>query len=113
MGAGKTTIGRTLARKLGLEFIDTDHEIEARTGVSIPVIFEIEGEEGFRRREIQTIAEYVEDEATLDCLKEMGVAYAQGFYLNRPLPLSEALSRHMGTTHPQQQAASIVPDISI
>lgn len=63
--------------------------------------------------EIQTIAEYVEDEATLDCLKEMGVAYAQGFYLNRPLPLSEALSRHMGTTHPQQQAASIVPDISI
>jgi diguanylate cyclase (GGDEF)-like protein len=63
--------------------------------------------------EIQTIAEYVEDEATLDCLKEMGVAYAQGFYLNRPLPLSEALSRHMGTTYPQQQAASIVPDISI
>jgi diguanylate cyclase (GGDEF)-like protein len=63
--------------------------------------------------EIQTIAEYVEDEATLDCLKEMGVAYAQGFYLNRPLPLSEALSRHMGTTQSQQQAASIVPDISI
>lgn len=59
MGAGKTTIGRTLARKLGLEFIDTDHEIEARTGVSIPVIFEIEGEEGFRRREIQTIADLV------------------------------------------------------
>lgn len=57
MGAGKTTIGRTLARKLGLEFIDTDHEIEARTGVSIPVIFEIEGEEGFRRREMQTIAD--------------------------------------------------------
>jgi shikimate kinase len=59
MGAGKTTIGRTLARKLGLEFIDTDHEIEARTGVSIPVIFEIEGEDGFRRREMQTIADLV------------------------------------------------------
>ncbi len=63
--------------------------------------------------EIQTIAEYVEDEATLDCLKDMGVAYAQGFYLNRPLPLSEALTRHIGTTPPQQQAASIVPDLSI
>lgn len=61
---------------------------------------------------IQTIAEYVEDEATLDCLKEMGVAYAQGFYLNRPLPLSEALARHT-TVIPQQQAASIVPDTSV
>ena len=62
--------------------------------------------------EIQTIAEYVEDEATLDCLKGMGVAYAQGFYLNRPMPLSEALARHIGTIHPQQQAASIAPDLS-
>jgi diguanylate cyclase (GGDEF)-like protein len=44
--------------------------------------------------EIQTIAEYVEDQATLDCLKEMGVAYAQGFYLNKPMPLSEAISHH-------------------
>jgi len=61
---------------------------------------------------IQTIAEYVEDEATLDCLKEMGVAYAQGFYLNRPLPLSDALARHT-TAVPQQQAASIVPDASV
>lgn len=61
---------------------------------------------------IQTIAEYVEDEATLDCLKEMGVAYAQGFYLNRPLPLSDALARHT-TAVPQQQASSIVPDASV
>ena len=43
MGAGKTTIGRLLARKLGKNFIDSDHEIEARTGASIPWIFEIEG----------------------------------------------------------------------
>ena len=55
MGAGKTTIGRTLSKRLGLEFIDSDREIEARTGVSIPTIFEIEGEEGFRRREAQVI----------------------------------------------------------
>ena len=55
MGAGKTTIGRSLARRLELDFIDSDREIEARTGVSIPTIFEIEGEEGFRRREAQVI----------------------------------------------------------
>lgn len=57
MGAGKTTIGRALAKRLDLEFIDSDHEIEARTGVSIPTIFEIEGEEGFRRREAQVIGD--------------------------------------------------------
>ncbi|MBA5685551.1 bifunctional shikimate kinase/3-dehydroquinate synthase AroKB [Rugamonas apoptosis] len=57
MGAGKTTIGRILARKLGLRFIDSDHEIEARTGASIPWIFEIEGEQSFRRREAEVIRE--------------------------------------------------------
>ena len=57
MGAGKTTIGRSLAKRLDLTFIDTDKEIEARTGVSIPTIFEIEGEDGFRKRESQIIAE--------------------------------------------------------
>ena len=51
MGAGKSTVGRLLARRLGRSFLDTDHEIERRNGVTIPVIFEIEGEEGFRKRE--------------------------------------------------------------
>ncbi|WP_424250533.1 bifunctional shikimate kinase/3-dehydroquinate synthase AroKB [Collimonas pratensis] len=55
MGAGKTTVGRALARKLNKLFIDSDHEIEARTGVSIPLIFEIEGEESFRQRETEVI----------------------------------------------------------
>ncbi len=55
MGAGKTTVGRALARKLSKQFIDSDHEIEARTGASIPLIFEIEGEEGFRQREMEAI----------------------------------------------------------
>jgi shikimate kinase len=55
MGAGKTTVGRMLAKRLRVEFVDADHEIEARTGVPIPTIFEIEGETGFRKRESQVI----------------------------------------------------------
>ena len=55
MGAGKTTIGRQLARRLGKELQDTDHEIERRTGVRVSLIFEIEGEPGFRARESQVV----------------------------------------------------------
>ena len=57
MGAGKSTIGRQLAKQLGLDFHDSDHEIEGRTGVDIPLIFEIEGEAGFRKREKTVIDE--------------------------------------------------------
>lgn len=56
MGAGKTTIGRGLARLLGREFLDLDHELEARCGVRVPTIFEIEGEAGFRKRESAALA---------------------------------------------------------
>ena len=55
MGAGKTTIGRALAKKLNMRFVDSDHEVEARTGVAIPVIFDIEGEASFRQREADVI----------------------------------------------------------
>jgi len=55
MGAGKTTVGRQLAKRLGRRFVDADQEVESRTGVGIPLIFEIEGEAGFRRREAQAI----------------------------------------------------------
>jgi shikimate kinase/3-dehydroquinate synthase len=57
MGAGKTTIGRALAKKLNRPFFDSDHEIEARTGARVATIFEIEGEASFRKREAETIRE--------------------------------------------------------
>lgn len=57
MGAGKTTIGRQLARELDMKFYDSDRVIEANTGADIPLIFDLEGEEGFRKREQAVIEE--------------------------------------------------------
>lgn len=57
MGAGKSAVGRQLGRLMHLNFIDSDEEIEERTGVDIPFIFEKEGEEGFRKREVKVIDE--------------------------------------------------------
>lgn len=57
MGSGKSTIGRHLAKSLELEFVDSDHEIERRTGANIPLIFDVEGEAGFRLREKKVIDE--------------------------------------------------------
>ncbi len=57
MGAGKTTIGRQLAEALGMDFVDSDQAIEARTGATIPWIFDVEGEAGFRKREKAMIDE--------------------------------------------------------
>ncbi len=62
MGAGKSTVGRQLAGLLGKRFQDADQEIEARTGVSISLIFEIEGEAGFRRREAAMLEELTRGE---------------------------------------------------
>jgi shikimate kinase len=59
MGAGKTSVGKLLARRLGKTFYDCDQEIERATGVRIPVIFEIEGEAGFRARERRMLSELV------------------------------------------------------
>ncbi|VWD39937.1 shikimate kinase [Burkholderia lata] len=87
MGAGKTTVGRAVARRLDRTFFDSDHEVEARTGARIPVIFEMEGEAGFRDRESQVIAELSQRENIVlatgggavlrpenrDCLKNGGI----------------------------------------
>ena len=69
MGAGKSAVGRHLARSLHLTFVDSDDEVESRTGVDIPFIFEKEGEDGFRKRE----AAAIEDLTRLD-----GVVLATG-----------------------------------
>lgn len=95
MGAGKTTIGRQLARRLNMDFYDSDRIIEEKTGVDIPLIFEKEGEAGFRQRESDVIEEYtrkspivlatgggaVLDEANRKYLKSRGTV----FYLNSDL----------------------------
>ena len=87
MGAGKTTIGKSLANRLDKTFIDSDHEIQKRTGVAIPVIFDIEGEAGFRKRESEMLRELVKldnivlatgggvvlDEANRELLKQCGI----------------------------------------
>jgi len=62
MGAGKTSVGRVLAKRLGKSFFDSDHVIEERTGVRVSVIFDIEGEQGFRSRESAVIDELTQRE---------------------------------------------------
>jgi len=75
MGAGKSTVGRQLAKALGRSFFDSDKEIEKRTGVSISWIFEMEGEEGFRAREHKVIDE-------LSQLKDIVLATGGGAVLS-------------------------------
>jgi shikimate kinase len=104
MGAGKTTVGRQLAKRLQRRFLDSDHEIEARTGVRIPVIFEIEGEAGFRRRESQVLAELAREKDLVlatgggavlalenrRCLRESGLVV----YLHAPPEILYERTRH-------------------
>lgn len=58
MGAGKTTVGRRVAAQLGLDFHDLDHEIEERSGATVALIFELDGEAGFRKREAELLDEF-------------------------------------------------------
>jgi shikimate kinase/3-dehydroquinate synthase len=87
MGSGKTTIGRALAKRLNKRFVDSDHEIEARTGASIPLIFEIEGEESFRQREAEVIRD-------LTAQHDIVLATGGGAILN---PESRAYLKSRGT----------------
>ncbi len=99
MGSGKTTIGRSLAKRLHLRFVDADQEIEARTGASIPLIFEIEGEASFRQREADVIR---------DLTAQQGIVLATGggAVLNET---SRQLLRERGTViYLRASVASIV-----
>lgn len=87
MGAGKTTIGKLLTNLLEKTFYDSDREIQRRTGVSIPVIFEIEGETGFRKRETEMLSELVK-------LENIVLATGGGAVLSRE---NREMLRHNGT----------------
>jgi shikimate kinase len=87
MGAGKTTVGRELARRREMRFADCDLELVERTGVSIPIIFEVEGEAGFRLREARMLDE-------LTSLPDIVVATGGGVVLD---PANRALLRQRGT----------------
>ena len=103
MGAGKTPVGKRLARALKRRFVDCDHELERRTGVTIPLIFEIEGEAGFRAREKKLVDELTQEAgivlatgggAVLDpdnrtALRERGLVV----YLHAPVELLAARTR--------------------
>jgi len=62
MGSGKTTIGKQVSKALGMEFFDTDHAVEVKTGVNIATIFELEGEEGFRLREHNLLVDLMDNQ---------------------------------------------------
>ncbi|TXK62659.1 shikimate kinase [Alkalisalibacterium limincola] len=101
MGAGKTSVGRRVAQHLGLEFVDTDQLLEARTGASVPLIFELEGEPGFRQRERALVAELCAREglaiatgggAVLDPANRE-VVRARGFVVHLHVSVDEQLRR--------------------
>jgi shikimate kinase len=98
MGSGKSTIGARLAQKLGMPFYDSDHEIEARTGASVRLIFDIEGEKGFRKRECRMLRELAK-------LKGVLVATGGGAILepaNRELLRKSGLVIYLRTSVGQQ-----------
>jgi shikimate kinase len=124
MGSGKTTVGRQLSDILHQEFVDSDHEIEARTGADIPWIFDVEGEEGFRQREeavidaltrrhdivLSTGGGAVMREANRRCLHERGLVV----YLQTPVELQlerTARDRHrplLQTGNPREKLTELL-----
>lgn len=98
MGSGKTTVGQRVAALLGLEFLDCDHELEARTGASVALIFDVEGETGFRERETRMLSE-------LTARKGILLATGGGVILreeNRRLLANSGLVVYLNTSVKQQ-----------
>lgn len=101
MGAGKTSIGKKLAERLGLVFVDCDHALEARTGATVPTIFELEGEPGFRAREAALIADVMQGRnqvvatgggAVLDPANRLALG-ARGFVVYLQVSVTQQLDR--------------------
>ena len=98
MGSGKTSIGQRVARRLGLEFFDCDHELEGQTGASVSLIFDVEGEEGFRERETRMLDQLTRRKGVL-------IATGGGVVLrkeNRELLRRNGLVVYMSTSVAQQ-----------
>ena len=87
MGSGKTTIGKQVSKALGMEFFDTDHAVEVKTGVNIATIFELEGEEGFRLREHNLLVDLMDNQKKV-------IATGGGIVLNGE---NRKLLRQLGT----------------
>ena len=95
MGSGKSTVGKIISDELFLNFFDTDDEIESRTGASIDWIFDLEGEEGFRKRESSILEEMVEQNSIVlstgggiilsDSNRELLSSRGTVFYLSTPI----------------------------
>lgn len=98
MGAGKTTVGRQLARRLGLEFVDSDREIERRLGVDITTIFDFEGEAGFRQRETAIVDELTQRDGIVLATGGGAVLAAE----NRDMLRTRGLVIHLATTVDEQ-----------
>ncbi|MBU3710114.1 MAG: hypothetical protein FGM20_13555, partial [Burkholderiaceae bacterium] len=86
MGSGKTTIGRALAKRLNMRFVDADQEIESRTGASITLIFEIEGEASFRQREADVIR---------DLTQQQGIVLATGLVVDDAIVMMENIFKRI------------------
>jgi shikimate kinase len=101
MGAGKTTIGKQLAQQLGRDFYDSDREIEKLTGVNIPLIFELEGEDGFRKREKNVLMELTQQQNTVLATgggavldpENRNILSKNGFVIYLSAPLSQLFKR--------------------
>ena len=124
MGAGKTTIGKQLAQQLGRDFYDSDREIEKHTGVNIPLIFELEGEDGFRKREKSVLMELTQQQnivlatgggAVLDP-ENRNILSKNGFVIYLSSPLSQLFKRTakdrnrplLQTTNPRKKLEEII-----